>query len=348
MPDAQTFLLPARVYLLSMRDQNLPLRRAALDDALTAYRDAPRTSDHQRQIVRIALVALVGETLQILEDLAAFADSFYTAPKGTAFFAALTNYNVHRANNFYAQMKKRLPEYFLDLLGLRRGTLRLEDAFVVDPPFTPAELAAIDEAHQATAKLVAKHLINLADDWRKYRPFANAYKHGLLVANPEDVTLLDDAGTEVEGIVVWQRRRSGAEGYGHIPPPFDAMADYLAAAANVARDVLEHLVDSRLRMFELIDLRADGSWTPRPLKTTPWQRWFDKTVVSESSRALLSARFNMTFELEELVPRPAVELSRSPRWDLSRSSTNLRSRRVGGSENPGADCTVGGRVGITC
>jgi hypothetical protein len=60
----------------------------------------------------------------------------------------------------------------------------------------------------------------------------NAYKHGLLMANPEDVTLLDDAGAEVDGIVVWQRRRTGAEGYGHIPPPFDEMADYLAAAAT--------------------------------------------------------------------------------------------------------------------
>jgi hypothetical protein len=43
-------------------------------------------------------------------------------------------------------------------------------------------------------------------------------------------------------------------------------------------------------------LRADGTWTPRPLKTTPWQWWFDKNDVSESSRALLSARLNMTFE----------------------------------------------------
>jgi hypothetical protein len=133
---------------------------------------------------RIALVALVGETPQVLEDLAAFADSFYTSPEGTAFFAALTNYNVHRANNFYAGTTKRPPDSFLDLLGLRRGTVRLEDAFVVNPPFTVPELAAIDEAHQATAKLVAKHLVNLAEEWRKYRPFANAYKHGLLVANP--------------------------------------------------------------------------------------------------------------------------------------------------------------------
>jgi hypothetical protein len=295
MPDAQMFLLPARAYLLSMRDQNLPLRRMALADALGAYHDSPQTTAHERQIARIALVGLVGETLQILEDLAAYADSFYTAPEGTAFFAALTNYNVFRANNFYAQMKKRPPDYFLDLLGLRRGALRLEQAFVVEPPFTDEELAAIDEVHRATAKLVAKHLTNLAEEWTKYRPFSNAYKHGLLVANPEDVTLLDDAGAEVDGIIVWQRRRPGAEGYGHISPPFDKLADYLAAAGNVALDVLEHLIDSRLRMFALIDLRADGSWTLKPLTKTPWLWWFDKNDVSESSRALLSARFKIEF-----------------------------------------------------
>ncbi len=89
---------------------------------------------------------------------------------------------------------------------------------------------------------------------------------------------------------------ASAEGYGHIPPPFDEMAHYLAAVADVALDVLEHPVDSRLRMFELIDLRADGSWTLRPLQTTPWQWWFDKNDVSESSRAVLSSRFNLTFE----------------------------------------------------
>lgn len=33
-------------------------------------------------------------------------------------------------------------------------------------------------------------------------------------------------------------------------------------------------------MFELIDLRADGKWTPTPLKTTSWQWWFDKNEVS--------------------------------------------------------------------
>lgn len=294
MPDPQTFLLPARACLLSMRDQNLPLRRAALEDAAAHYRETP-PGGHPQQI---ALVALVGEALQILEDLAALGDSFFSAPQGTAFFAALTRYDVHKANNFYAQIKKRPLDFYLELLGIRHGALRLEDAFVIEPPFSDAERTAIEEAHTATAQLVRKHFVNLSEEWPKLRPFSNAYKHGLLVANPEDVTLVedhDDTAT-IEGIVVWQRRRPGAEGYGHIPRPYDGMADYVVAAANVALDVVEHLVDSRVRILELIDLRADGTWTPQTLNGTPWRWWFDKNDVSEGSRELLSKRFNMTFE----------------------------------------------------
>jgi hypothetical protein len=110
------------------------------------------------------------------------------------------------------------------------------------------------------------------------------------------VTLIDDSGDEVDGIVVWMRRRAAALGYGHIPPPYNDMAHYLVAAGRTALDVLDHLVDSRLRIFELVDLRADGSSTLKPLKTTPWQWWFDKHDVSERSRELLSARFKIAFE----------------------------------------------------
>lgn len=296
MPDAQTFLLPARAYLLSMRDQNLLLRRAAIEDAYAAYFNWPQSTDQDCQAARIALVALMGETLQTLEDLAAFADSLYTAPEGTAFFAGLTTYNVHRANNFYAQMKKRPLDYYLHLLGFRPGPLRLEDAFIVEPPFSAEERAAIEEAHIATAKLVQRHLVNLAEEWKKWRPFANAYKHGLLVANAEDVTLVDDEGDDVDAIIVWMRRRSSAEGYGHIEAPFDEMLEYIAAMGEIALDVLTHLVDSRLRIFDLLEIKSDGTWSLQPLRGMPWQWWFDKKDISDSARMLLAARFDISFE----------------------------------------------------
>jgi hypothetical protein len=44
MPDAQTFLLPAHAYLLSQRDQNVPLRRAALADPTAHYEEVEKAS----------------------------------------------------------------------------------------------------------------------------------------------------------------------------------------------------------------------------------------------------------------------------------------------------------------
>src|SRR5688500_12232468 len=37
MPDMQMYVLPGRAYLLSIRDQNLPMRRAALVDARAMF-----------------------------------------------------------------------------------------------------------------------------------------------------------------------------------------------------------------------------------------------------------------------------------------------------------------------
>lgn len=295
MPDPQTFLLPARAYLLSMRDQNIPLRRVALEDSKAHYDEVADTGGHAEHI---ALVALLGEMLGIVEDVAALANSFYTAPEGTAFFAALTRYDDRAINNFLSSLKNRPSEDFLRLLGLRLGDLSLEDAFIVEPPFTEEERAAIAEAHAATAALVAQHLSNLAADWAKYRRFGHAFRHGLLVPSPADVQLVADQEEEdvVEGVVVWMRRKESATGFGHIPPPFAGTAEYVVAAGNTALDVLEHLVDSRLRIFDLIDLTPDGSWSLKPLSTTPWCWWISKGDLSERSLQLLRTRFGIVFE----------------------------------------------------
>jgi hypothetical protein len=66
--------------------------------------------------------------------------------------------------------------------------------------------------------------------------------------------------------------------------------------ATLALEVLEHLTQSRLRIFDLMDLKADGTWTTRALKTTPWLWRFRRRDVSEHSRELLAARFGMTFD----------------------------------------------------
>lgn len=282
MPDPQTFLLPSRAYILSMRDQNLPLREAALADAEEHYEDCARGGGY---LEHLALVALIGEALQIMEDLGAFANSLLAAPGGTAFFAALTNYNPRTINNFYASLKKRPDNDFLQLLGFRLGDIRLEDAFVFEPELTDEEFAALDEAHRATARLVRRHLTTLGGEWEGYRRFHHAFKHGFLVANPADVELVEDRGRRIDGIVVWMRKRSAAHGFGQIEPPYKDSADYIARLGRLALDVLRYLVDTRVNVFDLVDLRADGSWSPRPPEHPPWLWWFNKNDLGEQNES---------------------------------------------------------------
>jgi hypothetical protein len=293
MPDAQTFLLPSRAYLMSLRDQNLPLRRVALADAESYFHEIAGRDTHETQL---AVVAVIGEALQILEDVAALAGSFWESPEGTAFFATAASYSTRAVNNFYSRLKKRQLDEILHLLGMRYAGLRIENAFFIDPPYSEEERGAIDEAHTATAKLVRAHLLRLANDWERYRRFFHAYKHGLLVVNPNDGGLIDDRATPVEGIIVWQRRQPGATGSGTIEPPYEDTVRYVGEVGRLALDILDQLTQSRLRIFDLMDLKADGTWTTRPLTTTPWLWWFRRGDVSERSLELLSTRFGMSFE----------------------------------------------------
>jgi hypothetical protein len=241
MPDAQTFLLPSRAYLLSLRDQNLPLRRAALEDAESYFREVEGRDKHETQL---AVVAVIGEALQILEDVAALANSFWASPEGTAFFATAASYSLRAVNNLYSGLKNRPLEDILHLLGMRYAGIPIEDGFIIAPPYSEEERTAIEEAHKATATLVRDHLLRLASDWERYRRFFHAYKHGLLVINPNDGGLIDDRATPVEGIVVWRRRRAGAEGAGTIEPPYEETVRYVGDVGRLA------LVTSRQVVYD--------------------------------------------------------------------------------------------------
>jgi hypothetical protein len=104
MPDAQTYLLSSRAYLLSLRDQNLPLRRSALEDAEAHFAAVAGNDLHETQL---AVVAVVGEALQIVEDIAALANSFFASPDGVAFFATAASYSTRGVNNFYSSFRNR-------------------------------------------------------------------------------------------------------------------------------------------------------------------------------------------------------------------------------------------------
>jgi len=288
MPDAETYLLPQRAYLLSYRDQALPVRRVALRDSRDHF-DAviDSVSRHEAQL---GLLGLIGDAMQTLEDVGTMASAMMVGLAGLPFYVRATAYDPSDVNNFFAQIHKRDPDYFLRLCGFWFEGLSMHDFFELRPPLSVAERAAFDAAEEATAKLVAEHLGNLAREWERYRRFFHAYKHASLVANPDDVEILDEDGEPVEGIVIWARRRDEAAVGNHATMPLPDIAEHIESVGKLAIDMASHLVETRLGIFDIIDFKPDGAVETKPLRGTPWEFWMRREDVGSKNLELLAGR----------------------------------------------------------
>jgi hypothetical protein len=291
IPDVQMFLLPGQAYLRSLLEQNLPTRRAALADA-RAYFDACG-DDYER---RLALVGLIGEALQLVEDTGALGNSFFRSPPGVGFFALAATYSPSAINVFYDGLHKRPLSDFVYLAVLGMGDRWIHEAFVQRPERTAEEISAMIAAHQATAKLLRDHLLFLRQQWSDFRRYFHAFKHGMLVADPRDATVLtDDEQTELGHLVVWRRKVGLPEGFHAIEPPFEPIADWLDHIGKIALEVIDFLARQRLQIFEHVEINPDGSWRPRPIDGLPWIWWLRSDDLSEEDRAVLADRFGLSF-----------------------------------------------------
>ncbi|MDP9226075.1 MAG: hypothetical protein M3P18_20000 [Actinomycetota bacterium] len=293
LPNMGMFILPGRAYLRSIIDQNLPMRRAAVADARSHFDSLEGTGFEKS----LAVVGLIGDALQLVEDVAALGNSFFNSPPGIGFFAVAATYEPNAINRFYDGLHKRPLQDFVRLAALGIGDDWIHDHFTFEPPLTTEEETAAQHAHEATAKLLRGHLLHLRDQWRQFRSYFHAFKHGMLVGDPRDVTVVEaDRVTEIDQIVVWRRKRDVPSGAAAIEPPFEAVCDYVEQAAGLAAELVEHLSVQRLRLFEHIEIEADGSWRPRPAKRLPWLWWLHERDLEEGDKELLDARFGVAFE----------------------------------------------------
>ena len=119
----------------------------------------------------------------------------------------------------------------------------------------------------------------------------------MLVGDPRDVTVVEaDQTTEVDQVVVWRRKRNVPSGTAAIEPPFDPIANELEQVAGLAADLVEHLSAQRMKLFDHVELKADGSWRPRPTQTLPWMWWLQDGALEDDDRELLETRFQIIFE----------------------------------------------------
>jgi hypothetical protein len=296
LPDAREFLLPQLAYLYAYSTQTVSARRAALADSRAHFEEVSGSgSEHEAQL---GLLGLIGDAMQAVEDVGNLGSAVMEGIEGLASYVKATVYHPSYVNNFYAQMHKRELDYFMRLCAFRFGEFTMTDFFEFDPPLSDAERSAFARAEEATAALIAEHLIDLAQEWDRYRRFFHAYKHAALVANPEDVTILRDGEQEIPGIVVWARKREEPEIGDHATMDLTELAAHAATVGELAIEMIGYLVDTRFKVFDAIEFSEDGevvrtaSGTAKtePLRRSPWTFWTREGDLDEATLELMASR----------------------------------------------------------
>lgn len=293
-PDLEKFMLPSRAYLLSFRDQTLPARRAAIADARSYFDSFDGDEGHGAQL---ALLGLIGEALQVVEDVGVLANSLMEGIPGLSFYVKATAYDPKNVNNFYAQAHKRDDDYYLALAALKFAGVSVTEQFRFEPPLEASDHKAVAAAEHATAQLLRDYTVWLAKAWGDHRQFFHAYKHGALIANPEDVRLMKDRKDVVARMAVWRRRRQQPELGSHVSAPLAQLAAHAAQVGEIALDVVEYIVETRLSVFEWLRFTEDGWIEQVPAANrVPWHFWFRGRDMDEAHMRHLEERFGIRFE----------------------------------------------------
>jgi hypothetical protein len=297
-PDPWQILLPSRAYLLSVREQTLPARRLAFDDAVAHFMEAGDGPD--AGVRDMALLGLIGDALQIVEDIGYFATAYSKPIPGIAHYVSATIFNDRTPNNFYSSLKNRTTEELKVIAGLwlhdaSNGVmLPIHDALQLGNRLDGEDRAALLEAEDATVTLLRPFLLQLAYAWEVYRRYFHAFKHGGLIISRADFQLVDDTGADEEtSLQIWLTRGGEGSAWGDTELTPTEVAEQVRRTGVLALDIFEYLLDARLGSVELIEFGDDGSVHALRQPGSFWTFWFHETQVSERSRDRLRERFGI-------------------------------------------------------
>jgi len=279
--------------MLGFRDQTLPARRCALADSGEAF----ATIDGEGHDAQLAVLEVIGDSLQIVEDVGVMADAFLHGYGTLAFYVRATVYDPAHVNNFFSAIHKRDAEYILRLAALHMNGEPVHRHFEFKPPLDSEDELAIASAEAATAKLLQDHLCALARAWETYRRFFHAYKHGGLLANPETAQLVEDRMRVVARMAVWRRQCSDPQIGGYFSRPLAEIVEHVIDIGELALDVGRYLSDTRFRVLDLIRANDAGAVEIAPMTDVPWEFWMRRSDVGETQLERLSARFGLQFDI---------------------------------------------------
>lgn len=285
-PDPWSVLLPSRAYLLSVREQTLPARRLALDDAVAHFVQAADGPDPG--VRDMALLGLIGDALQIIEDIGYFATAYSKPMLGLAHYVSATIFNDRTPNNFYSSLKKRTTAELKVIAGLwlqdasSGQMLPIHDALQLGEQLDAEDRAALLGAEDATVRLLRPFLLQLAYAWEQYRRYFHAFKHGGLIISRDDFQLVDDAGADEDSsLQIWLTRGAEGTAWGDTELTPVEVADQVRRTGVLALSIFDYLLATRIGSVELIEFGDDGSVLAFCQPRSFWTFWFHEAQVSE-------------------------------------------------------------------
>ncbi len=304
---ARKVALPSRAFMHSWRDQTLPARRSALADSERHFTELDDGGD--TALGDLALAALIGDSLQPIEDLAHLGRAWDEPFGGLAYYVRATAYSSRTATNFWGSVAKWDEDRIKVFAGLYGRNPKTGDLASMIPTEIAAELSceqkeAMAAAETATVEVLRRLLGSLGKDWKQFSPYYNAYKHGGLLVNRNDVCWVDDDVEEVTeetvkhdpSLATWDLRDEEGAGRGDFALTGPEVADTAARSGWLALDLLDRFIESRSAIFEAVDFRPDGSVEELKEMTLPWTVWLGEAQLTEDQWKLLGRGPRITWQ----------------------------------------------------
>jgi hypothetical protein len=293
IPDLHTIMLPSRAILRSWRDQTLPARRTALDDSIALYAAAGDRDD--QEFTDMALLGVIADAMQPLEDLA-YLSSGWTHPiEGFAHYVKATTYSGRTPTNFWQEAPKWTDDEidvfagFAARLPATQNVASLIELTGLDSQLKIEQLALLTKARAASRPRLRAAFTELARDWTQFSPYHTAFKHGGLVLNRTDTSYVDENAAGVHepmgspSIAIWHRRSAETKISVDLNLSSDQVIEAAENAGRTAIAIVDRFIAGRLAITEAILFDQHGTVIgPSDEMLLRWSDWLeDEDLTSD-------------------------------------------------------------------
>jgi hypothetical protein len=238
----------------------------------------------------MALLGVIGDAMQALEDLAFLATAWDTPFAGIAHYVRATTYTRSTAQTFWQEVKveKRWDDERIEVfagLSMREPetseVVRTIDLLGKEAHWSGPERQLFDEVAATTVAKLRRLLTGLSRDWMQFLPYFQSFKHGGLAVNRDDTFFVDRDVEDVSqttpqyrpSISVWTRGGRKNEVVADFAMTPEHVSATAASAGRLALEMVEVFVEMRLWVFDSMKLNDKGQvvgYTGVQIPLTAW------------------------------------------------------------------------------